>query len=90
VNLKRIIGFCLAATVGLGSAFGQEKAGEKLTLEDAVVKALKNNLDLAVQVLSPEIADRNLAAAKEFFLPGLSLTYDNSSIGKISGERRPC
>ena len=79
MNLKRIIGFCLAAVVGLGCAFGQEKDGEKLTLEGAVVKALKNNLDLAVQVLSPEIADRNLAAAKEFFLPGLSLTYDNAS-----------
>ncbi|MHB8095513.1 MAG: TolC family protein [Candidatus Aminicenantales bacterium] len=79
MNLKRIIGFCLAATVGLGCAFGQEKAGEKLTLEDAVVKALKNNLDLAVQVLGPEIADRNLAAAKEFFLPGLSLDYNNTN-----------
>jgi outer membrane protein TolC len=79
VNAKRIICFCLAVFLGFGCAFGQEKAGEKLTLEDAIIKALKNNLDLAVQVLNPDIADRTLAAAKEYFLPSLGFSYDNQS-----------
>jgi len=69
----------LAALLWIGGTFGQEKTVEKLTLEDAIVKALKNNLDLAVQVLSPEIADRNLAAAKEYFLPGMSLDFNSTN-----------
>jgi outer membrane protein TolC len=44
-----------------------------LTLEEAVLKALKNNLNLAVQVYNPAIADKSISLAKEYFYPQLEL-----------------
>ncbi len=58
------------------SASGQEQAGMKLTLEDSILMALKNNLNLAVEVYNPELADATLSRAREFFLPSLDFSYD--------------
>ncbi len=58
------------------SAFGQDQTGMKLTLEDCILKALKNNLNLAVEVYNPELADAALSQAREFFLPSLDFSYD--------------
>jgi len=44
-----------------------------LTMEEAVLKALKNNLNLAVQVYNPAIADETISQAKEYFYPQLQL-----------------
>lgn len=46
-----------------------------LLLEDCIVKALNNNLNIAVQVYNPEIADVTLTKAKELFMPQLNLGY---------------
>ncbi len=61
----------------LGPVLGQEKQEISLTLEDAILKALKNNLDLAVSVYAPEIAGAGLSRAKEYFMPSLQLNYGN-------------
>lgn len=44
-----------------------------LSLDDAILKALKNNLNLAVQVYNPAIAGETISYAKEYFLPQLQL-----------------
>ncbi len=57
---------------------GQEQKEGKtlpLTLEDCIAKALKNNLNLAVEVYGPEIADAAIVRAKEYFMPSLELSY---------------
>jgi outer membrane protein TolC len=46
-----------------------------LTLEDCILKALKNNYDLAVQVMNPELSDIAVSLAKEKFIPSLSFSY---------------
>ena len=56
------------------SASGQEQAVKKLTLEDSILMALKNNLNLAVEVYNPELADATLSQAREFFLPSLDFS----------------
>jgi outer membrane protein TolC len=48
-----------------------------LSLEDCILKALKNNLSLAVQVLNPELSDLAVRVAGEYFLPSLSLSWDS-------------
>ncbi|HEX2694147.1 MAG TPA: TolC family protein [Acidobacteriota bacterium] len=58
---------------------GEEVKEIPLTLEDSIVRALKNNLNLAVEVFNPELADATLARAKEAFLPILDLNYDNQN-----------
>jgi outer membrane protein TolC len=55
----------------------QDRKVLNLSLEDCVAKALKNNLNVAVEKLSPELAGQTLAQAKEMFLPQFDLSYGN-------------
>jgi outer membrane protein TolC len=62
-------------------AFAQSKTEKKtkelhLSLQDCIAAALENNLDLAVQVYNPELADIEITLAKEFFMPRFSLGYN--------------
>lgn len=50
-----------------------------LSLEDAIAKTLKNNLGLAIQILSPQQAEYSVALAKEKFLPTVSLSYQKQN-----------
>ena len=90
--MKRTLAlFSLAAILASGAAFGQDQAGQNLTLEEAIVKALKNNLNVAVSVYGPEIADAGLGLARETFMPQLDLSYnsqrnENPSYWWLQGE----
>lgn len=55
-----------------------------LTLEDCILRALKNNLAVAVQVMEPKIAETSLARAGEKFIPSLSLTSSRRSTNSAS------
>lgn len=79
--------FSLACILWPTLVAGQAGEGGKylsLTLEEAVAKALKNNLQLAIQVLSPQLADLSVARAKEKFIPTLSFTYSRRSTAQAS------
>ncbi|MBN2199153.1 MAG: TolC family protein [Candidatus Aminicenantes bacterium] len=52
-----------------------ESAMVNLSLEECILKTLKNNLGLAVEVLTPELADVSVTLAGEKFLPALSFSY---------------
>ncbi|MFQ5721461.1 MAG: TolC family protein [Candidatus Aminicenantales bacterium] len=65
------------------SSAQQEKAFS-LSLEDCILKAMENNLGLAVQVLSPELADISVSLAKEKFMPQLSFSYDKTNNNSAS------
>ncbi len=62
--------FCLSAV-----SQGQQEKTISLSLEECILKAMENNLGLAVEVLSPELADISISLAKEKFMPTLSLSY---------------
>lgn len=53
----------------------QEKEVLSLSLEDCILKALKENLKVAVETYNPELAGAYLSRAKEFFLPSLEVSY---------------
>ena len=55
----------------------QDRQVLNLSLEDCVAKALKNNLNVAVEKMTPELAGLTLAKAREIFLPQFSLSYGN-------------
>jgi len=46
-----------------------------LSLEDCIIKALKNNLQVAVELYNPELADVSLTRARELFMPRFDLSY---------------
>jgi len=55
--------------------FGEEEEVLSLSLEECVLKALKNNLQVAVESFNPEIADISVTQAKEFFMPSLDVDF---------------
>ncbi|MGZ7065244.1 MAG: TolC family protein, partial [Candidatus Aminicenantales bacterium] len=73
--------FCAAVVIlalsGLLS-FGQDKKEISLTLEDSIARALKNNLNVAVEVISPELAGASLSLAKQYYMPTLQADYTSS------------
>ncbi len=52
--------------------FSQEKKFE-ISLEDCIVRALKNNLDVTVQLYNPKIAETSVLQAQSAFAPSFSL-----------------
>ncbi|MFZ2055002.1 MAG: TolC family protein [Candidatus Aminicenantales bacterium] len=57
----------------------QERPIERveLTLRDCLLKALEENLDIAVQAIEPEISSFSLRQQKDIYWPQLSLGYFN-------------
>ncbi len=58
-------------------AWAQEKKEDvlALTLEDTILRTLKNNYGVAIQVLRPEIESLAIKKAREQYLPSLSFGY---------------
>ncbi len=58
------------------SVYGQqEEQSISLSIQDCIAKAMKNNLGLAVAVLTPQLRDIGVSQAKEKYLPSLSLSF---------------
>ncbi|MFP4082122.1 MAG: TolC family protein [Candidatus Aminicenantes bacterium] len=56
-------------------SFSSQAEPLSLSLEDCILKALENNLQVAVEVYNPELADVSLTRAKEEFMPRFDLSY---------------
>ena len=84
MNKKRIVtSFLVLALLG-GFAIGQEKKDVSLTLEDSIVQALKNNLNVAVEVLSPELASASVSQARQFFMPTFQIDLTGNRYEQLS------
>lgn len=66
------------------SSSGQQEKPLPLSLEDCILKAIENNLGLAVSVLSPELADISVSLANEKFMPSLSMSYNKRGTNEPS------
>jgi len=75
--MKSSIILVLILTLFFTPSFPQEEKVLSFSLEDCIVKALKDNLTVAVEVYNPDLADASLSKAKEFFLPRLDFDYGN-------------
>ncbi len=75
--MKSSIILVLVLTLFFKPSFAQEERVLSFSLEDCIVKALKDNLNVAVEVYNPDLADASLTKAKEFFLPRLDLGFGN-------------
>ena len=63
----------------LSSGVQDEEKSLALSLEDCVLKAIENNLGLAIEILNPQLADIAVARAKEKFMPSLSFDFNRQS-----------
>ena len=77
--IKRPILPMIAVALILAPAVSaQEAQGTlSLSLEDCIVRALKDNLGVAIQVLGPQISAESVNAAAEKYIPSLSLSYSS-------------
>jgi len=78
MNKRTLCATILALAVLGGFSSGQEKKELTLTLEDSIVKSLKNNLNVAAEVISPELAGASLSEAKQMYLPTFQLDYSGN------------
>jgi outer membrane protein TolC len=84
MNKQRIVtSFLVLALLG-GFAIGQEKKDVSLTLEDSIVQALKNNLNVAVEVLTPELASASVSRARQYFMPTFQVDLTGNRMEQLS------
>jgi outer membrane protein TolC len=92
MTMRRLFGAFLALALLGGPAVAQEarpqtQAGTQsldLTLEDSIVRALKNNLNVAAQVISPSMAAENVSLAKQMYTPTLALDLSGNHYEQLS------
>jgi len=65
----------LGIALFLQPALGQSQEVLNLTLEECIAKALKNNLNVAIEMMNPELAGISIAKAREIFMPRFELSY---------------
>lgn len=73
--VRKIINCFVLISFLFGTAFAQSEKKKTLSLEECILLAVKNNLGVAVEIISPQISDLTVARAKEKFLPALGLSY---------------
>jgi outer membrane protein TolC len=67
-----------------GPSFGQQKTDLPLTLEDSIVRALKNNLNVAAEVINPSLASATVAQAKQMFSPTMEIGLTGDRYEQLS------
>jgi outer membrane protein TolC len=75
-----VIALALAAP-----GFGQEAKGTlSMSLDECIIRALKDNLGVAIQVLGPEISAEGVTRTREKYIPTLSLSARSSNTENAS------
>ncbi len=75
MRLKATLSLAALALVLAAPGFGQEAQGTlSMSLEECIVKALKDNLGVAIQVLGPQMSAEAVNLAQEQYIPTLSLS----------------
>jgi outer membrane protein TolC len=82
--MKRTFGALLILALLCGPGFGQEKQELSLTLEDSIVRALRNNLNVAAEVINPGLASANLLQARQLYTPTLQLDLSGNRYERAS------
>ncbi len=74
----------ILAAAALPARGQQEGSALSLSLEECILRAMKNNLAVAIQVLNPEIAGAAVTQAGEKFYPTLALGFNKRSTNSAS------
>ncbi len=81
---KHLCGAFVALILVSGLGFGQESGDLALTLEDSIVRALKNNLNIAAEVINPGLASASLSQAKQIYTPTLQFDWGRDRYEQLS------
>ncbi len=81
---KRTIGIFAFLILFLATSSLAQQKEKALSLEDCILKAMENNLGVAIEVLNPELADISVARAQERFMPSLSFSFNKRDTNSAS------
>jgi outer membrane protein TolC len=81
---KRTLGILIFLTLFLATSSLAQQKEKALSLEDCILKAMENNLGIAIEVLNPELADISVSKAQEKFIPSLSFNYNKRDTNSAS------
>ena len=82
--MKRLKLLNILLILAFATTLWSQQVEKKLSLDDCIIGALKNNLGLAVEVFNPQLADISITQAKEKFVPSLVLGYDKQETNQPS------
>jgi len=77
--MKKILAACMLVLFMNFPCPSQEQQIKSLTLDEVIRQALKNNLDLQIEMASPGIAQAMWDKSKAIFVPTLSLDFSRGS-----------
>jgi outer membrane protein TolC len=85
-KMKKTMIFFAAILLCFCHLYSQQQQAEtvQLTLKDCILKAMEDNLDIAVQAYDPAISDLALIQAKEIYWPQLGFGYTNYNYNRLS------
>ena len=84
---RKIAPLTIAALLALAGLAWPQTAPTKevrLSLDDCIQQALKSNLNLAAEVLTPRISEEAVGRAREIFIPRLALALGQSNSNSAS------
>ena len=73
-KMGALLGFLAGAAVFV---FGQTETKTALTLEECILRTVKNNMGVAVSVLDPDVFALGVSQAREKFIPTLQLSFQH-------------
>ncbi|MBE0713699.1 MAG: TolC family protein, partial [Candidatus Aminicenantes bacterium] len=77
---KTTLVLLVSALLAAVPAFGQDAKGTlSMSLDECIVRALKDNLGVAIQILGPEISAEGVTRAQEKYVPTLSMSASSRS-----------
>jgi outer membrane protein TolC len=83
---RRLFSTLLILALCAGPALAQEEKEMTLTLEDSIVRALKNNLNVAAEVINPSLADATVSRARQMFTPTLEFDLQGNHYEQLSSS----
>jgi outer membrane protein TolC len=85
MRIKAIVPIiALAFALAVPGTAQEAKGTLAMSLEECIVKALKDNLGVAIQVLGPQISAEGINVAQDKFIPTLSLSARSSNTENAS------
>ena len=85
MRIKAIVPIiALALALAVPGTAQEAKGTLAMSLEECIVKALKDNLGVAIQVLGPQISAEGINVAQDKFIPTLSLSARSSNTENAS------
>lgn len=87
MRLKATLVAAALALVLAAPGFGQDAQGTlSMSLEECIVKALKDNLGVAIQVLGPQISAQSVNLALDVYIPTLSMSVSTRNTESLSSS----